>query len=285
VAYVTRRAETDTALEVIDADSEHRLRRVIVPGRLSVPAVAYDATPSGLSADGRTLVLIDPRRAFPRSDSAFAFVDSRTLAIRRRLTLKGDFSFDALSPDARTMYLIRYLSPRDVTRYEVRAYDLRRGRLLARPIVDPREPDERMSGMPITRATGPGARWEYTPYEGPEYAFIHALDTERREAFCIDLEAIANGPQGVLGAKLELDGGTLAVVTGQRRLASVDTRTLRAKIAGRPKSGETITNEQSARDQDSGVPWLLVLAPALLVAAGLAPLKRRSSQAASASSG
>ena len=86
---MTRRAETGTALEVIDADSEHRLRRVILPGRLSVPAVSYDATPSGLSADGRTLVLIDPRRAFPRSDTAFAFVDTRTLAIRRRLTLKA----------------------------------------------------------------------------------------------------------------------------------------------------------------------------------------------------
>jgi hypothetical protein len=234
----TRRAETGTALEAIDADSERRLRRVILPGRLSMPAVAYDATPSGLSADGRALVLINPRRGFPRSDTSFAFVDTRTLTIRRRLTLEGDLSFDALSPDARTMYLIRYLSPRDVTRYEVRAYDMRRGRLLEKPIVDPREPAERMSGMPIPRATGPGARWEYTLYEGPEYAFIHALDTERREAFCIDLEGIANGPQGVLGARLVLDGGTLAVVAGRRRLASVDTSTLRAKIARRPKSGE-----------------------------------------------
>jgi hypothetical protein len=44
-------------------------------------------------------------------------------------------------------------------------------------------------------------------------------------------------------------------------------------------------DEQSARDQGSGVPWLLVLAPVLLVAAGLALLKRRSRQAAIASSG
>jgi hypothetical protein len=64
VAYVSRRAREGTALEVIDADSERRLRRVILPGRLSAPAVAYDATPSGLSADGRTLVLINPRRRF-----------------------------------------------------------------------------------------------------------------------------------------------------------------------------------------------------------------------------
>ena len=70
------------------------------------------------------------------------------MRIRRRFALKGDFSFDALSPDARTMYLIRYLSPRDATRYEVRAYDLRRQRLLEKPIVDPREPGRRMDGWP-----------------------------------------------------------------------------------------------------------------------------------------
>jgi hypothetical protein len=284
VAYVTRRAETDTALEVIDADSERRLRRVILPGRLSVPAVAYDATPSGLSADGRTLVLIDPRRAFPPSDTAFTFVETRTLAIRRRLTLKGDFSFDALPrrtddvpdplPVAEGRHPLRGACLRPAPWPAAREADrgsARAGRAHERHADHPRDGARRPLGIHAVRGSG--------------VAFIHALDTERREAFCIDLEAIANGPQGVLGAKLELDGGTLAVVTGQWRLASVDTRTLRAKIAGRPKSGETITNEQSARDQDSGVPWLLVLAPALLVAAGLALLKRRSSQAAIASSG
>ena len=276
VAYVTRRAKAGTALDALEAGSERRLRRVMLAGRWSVPAVAYDATPSGLSADGRTLVLINSRRAFPRARTQFALVDTKTLRITRRLTLKGDFSFDALSPDARTMYLIRYLSPRDATRYEVRAYDLRRGRLLAKPIVDPREPDERMSGWPITRATGPGARWEYTLYRGPEYVFIHALDTKQREAFCIDLDGLPNGPRGVWGLRLEVDGDTLAVVAGRRRLASVDTQTLRAEVA-RPRS------QAKEDEKQSRVPWLLVLAPTLLLAAtGLALVRR---QAASANSG
>ena len=47
VAYMTRRAGAGTALETIDADSKRRLRRVVVKGRLTVPVVAYDATPSG----------------------------------------------------------------------------------------------------------------------------------------------------------------------------------------------------------------------------------------------
>jgi hypothetical protein len=105
LAYVTRRAGRDTALGVVDADSERKVRRVILPGRLTVPAVAYDASPSGITADGRKLVLITPRRAFPRVQTSFAIVDTTRLRIRRTIVLKGDFSFDAISPDGRTMYL------------------------------------------------------------------------------------------------------------------------------------------------------------------------------------
>jgi hypothetical protein len=272
VAYVTRRAGAGTALEAIDAASKRRLRRVVVRGQLVVPAVAYDATPSGLSADGRTLVLIQPRRAYPRAVTRFALADTRTLHIRRRLALKGDFSFDALSPDARTMYLIRYLSPKDPSRYEVRAYDLRRERLLKTPIVDPDEPDERMSGFPLTRATGPGGRWEYTLYRGSEYVFIHALDTERRRAFCIDLEGMGSGPGGIWRTKLDLDGGTLAVVAGQHTLARVDTATLRATISGHRRATRHSKSESQAED---GVPWLLVLSPTLLAGAALVVVRRR----------
>jgi LPXTG-motif cell wall-anchored protein len=271
VAYMTRRAGTGTALEVIDADSRRRLRRVVVKGRLTVPVVAYDATPSGLSADGRTLALIQPRRALPHNTTRFALADTETLRIRRRFALKGDFSFDALSPDARTMYLIRYLSPRDPARYEVRAYDLRRERLLKKPIVDPREPDERMNGWPMTRATGPGGRWEYTLYKGSEYAFIHALDTEKRRAFCIDLEGMATGPDGLWHSKLDLDGSTLAVLAGKRTLASVDTTTLRARIAGHRNAAIRRTE----RETDDGVPWLLVLGLPLLAGAALVVVLRR----------
>ena len=110
---------------------ERRLR-----GWFSIPAVAYDGSPSGLSADGRTLVLISPRTRFPRRRTTFAVVDTRRLRVRRRVALRGDFSFDAISPDGRTLYLIEY-SPARLPKYAVRAYDLRAGRLLAAPVVDP----------------------------------------------------------------------------------------------------------------------------------------------------
>lgn len=281
VAYVTRRAGADTRLAAIDPYTERPRRRVILPGRLSVPAVAYDATPSGLTADGSTLVLIQPRRRFPRADTNFALVDTGTLRIRRRLALKGDFSFDALSPDGRLLYLIHYVSPRNPSRYEVRAYDLRRNRLLERAIVDPREPDERMSGLPVTRATGDGGRWEYTLYQGREYAFIHALDTRKAEAFCIDLDGLATPRDGLWGVKLDLDGGTLAVSAGQRRLATVDTDTLRAEIARPKPDAAGARGPDPDRPAGQSVPWLLIALPTVAMMGALALLSRQAARRSS----
>jgi hypothetical protein len=269
LAYVTRRAGRNTALEVVDSDSERRLRRVILPGRLTLPAVAYDASPSGLTPDGRKLILITPRRAFPRAETSFAIVETARLRMRRTIVLKGNFSFDAISPDGRTMYLIHYLSPRNVFRYEVRGYDLRANRLLPEPIVDPREPGERMSGLPVTRATSADGRWEYTLYDGTEHPFVHALDTERRRAFCIDLDL--DRPRGSLwGAKLELSdgGGTLAVLTGRKLLARIDTRTFRVTM---PRPQAPRPAERSAE----GVHWALVILPSLVLATAGAALVAR----------
>jgi hypothetical protein len=60
VEYLTKRAGAPRGATVVIAraiGSERVLRRW-VPGRFSVPTVAYDGSASGLSADGRTLVLI-----------------------------------------------------------------------------------------------------------------------------------------------------------------------------------------------------------------------------------
>ena len=146
----------------------------------------------------------------------------------------------------------------------MRAYDLRAGRLLPKPIVDPREPGERMSGLPITRATSPDGRWEYTLYDGPEYPFVHALDTERKQAFCIDLDGLGRPRGSLWGAKLELESGggaTLAVVFGDRALARIDTRMLRVSGSRQPRRAA------AAADELASVPWLLVLVPTVLLAA------------------
>jgi hypothetical protein len=268
VEYRTERAGRDTRL-VESARYGGPLRERLLRGAYSIPAVAYDGSASGLSADGRTLVLISPRRRYPRDWTTFAVVDVERLRVSRHIRLRGDFSFDAVSPDAGTIYLIRY-SSRAVTDYEVRAYDMRAPRLLAKPVVDPSEPDEPMTGVPVTRAASRDGRWAYTLYDSRKHPFVHALDTERRTAVCIDLDDLHN----VWGATLELRGPRLEVVGRSGRvLASIDTATHRI-----------VEPEDARSTEDADTSWLPLAGPTgalLLLLAGLGrlALRRRAASA------
>src|SRR5262249_53249701 len=162
-----------------------------VKGSYGIPLVAFDGSTGGISHDGRTLVLASftgpPTAA---SVTRFAVVDTGSLRLRDVLTLRGTFSYDALAPDASTLYLIQYTSVRDYNRYRVRAYDLTAGKLLPGSIVDKREPKEPMTGAPVTRVTSPDGSWVYTLYSrGQDKPFVHALNAAQRFAVCIDLDA------------------------------------------------------------------------------------------------
>ena len=154
-------------------------------------------------------------------------LDGRTLRVHRRITLKGDFSFDAISPDGRRVFLVHYTDPADPRAYEVRTLDLVTGRLERGAIVDAREPDEDMRGYPATRATSPDGRWEYTLYDGVGEPFVHALDTVGRRAFCIDLPMLA-GHMDPQSLRLALHEGRLDVEDGGRTAAVIDTATKEA---------------------------------------------------------
>lgn len=239
-----------------------------IPGRLTIPAVAYDGSSAGLSADGTALALLAPRSGFPRKTTTFALLDAGNLQERSRLTLSGDFSFDAMSPDGRWLYLIQYSSPDDPLQYRVRALDARTGRLDPKPIVDPREPEEAMNGHPLTRATSPDGRWAYTLYEGTEHPFVHALDTANRSARCIDLDWL-HGHKQLWGMRFAVspDGGELRVRSGQDTVAVVDTKTWAAATG--------------VERDDGWSPWAFVLigGGVLLVAGALAyrSVRRRAS--------
>ena len=129
--YVTLPAGRDTVVARVRRAGGRVRGSRLLRGAYTVPAVALDASASGLSGDGRTLALIRPRRRFPRAHDARRARHGAPAAAAGGLPA-GDFSFDALSPDGRPLYLIHYLSRRDPTRYEVRAYDVPGGRLAAR---------------------------------------------------------------------------------------------------------------------------------------------------------
>ena len=233
-ATVATRDET-VAVQTATGNGEI-LKTAVLRGTWGIPLVAYDGSPSGLSADGERLVLIVPRTTFPRARTTFALLDTDNMRVREEFTLEGDYSFDALSPDGSTMYLIHYPS-HDPTVYDVLAYDLEKGRLNSEPIIDPNESGEDMYGLPVTRATSPDGRWAYTLYDGREHPFIHALDTERGGAICIDLESVdrVSAFRG-FGLQLTPDGSTMTVVKGSEPLEVVDTRTFAVAPAPAPET-------------------------------------------------
>jgi hypothetical protein len=159
----------------------------------------------------------------------FAVLDARTLHVRRTIRLRGQFTYDALSPNGSTLFLIQHVGSGAVDHYYVRAYDLTRGRLLKRIIFDTREESSLMTGWAVTRATGPSGRWVYTLYARSNGTlFVHALDTIDRRAVCIDLPRRV-AQDALAEVTLKLTPGRLAVRKGTTRLALIDTKTLRVR--------------------------------------------------------
>jgi len=210
-------------------------------------------------------------------------IDTRTLRVRRTIALRGDFSFDAISPNGRVMYLIEYLNPRNFTEYAVRAYSMRAQRLYKRPVVDPNESGEDMYGIPVSRVSSRDGRWHYTLYEARKHPFVHALDTEGRTAVCIDIEG---GVKSVWTATLSRRGPRLDVVADSgQTLAEIDTRT--HEVVWERPPNEPATTKAKAKPEprpDASTSWLPIAAPIavlLLLAAAtrrLARSKRRASE-------
>jgi hypothetical protein len=217
VAVNTHTTPKLTLVERIDRRGGRVDRWWQLDGDYGVPAVAYDGSGGGLSADGRTLVLSDfaigNPPVYPLKTTRLAILDTklrpqrhlqagqrRPPSVFRSVELRGDYAFDAISPDGSTIYLIHHFpnlsGPAYVTHYEVRAYDVKGRRLLPEPIVDPEEPEERMAGLPLYRAMSPDGRWAYTLYDGNgKEPFVHALDTVAGKAVCIDLPQLAKLPR------------------------------------------------------------------------------------------
>ena len=217
--YVARATAGQTTVTAYDADGSS-VRRVVAGGVLGVPLVAFDGSVEGLAHDGRTLVLASPGAV--AGTSRFAVLSAPNLRLQRMVTLKGVWSYDALSPDGRKLYLVEHSG--DVT-YRVRAYDLVKGRLLREAVIDPRLGGRSMTGVPVTRAHGPGGVWAYTLYQKPGgLPFVHALDTVRGKALCIELPW--RGNQGRLfDVRMRVQGRALVLrnVRGAE-LARIDRR-------------------------------------------------------------
>ena len=196
-----------------------------VKGAYGIPLVTYGGDTGGLSRDGLRLVLSTwPGMPVTR----FVVIDPHSLRVQTRVRLRGRFAFDALSPDGSLMYLIQFLgSPNTAYQpYAVRAFSWTTRALLPGAIVDRREPDEKMTGLPVKR-TGTPSGWAYTLYQRPgKRPFVHALDTVHRRAFCVDLPW-RNSARWIYTVKLRVRGGMLELRRKGKTITRVDRKTLK----------------------------------------------------------
>jgi hypothetical protein len=263
------------------------IRRYESVGRgWSLPAVTLLGQPGGLSADGRRLVLT--RAAYTSSGAAsgrtaFLIVDTRSLRPQRTVSLDGTYSFDAISPDGRALYLVEYADPRDPLDYRVRRYDVGAGEFRGGAIVDPDEPDEKMTGQPVSRVYSPDGAWAYTLYGGGRETFIHALDTAHGTAQCVDLDGVealdTRGGAAIYKLGLDVDPGTgaVTVLKAGQAVASMDPAT----FAVGPLSAEPTAGAPPAASEPAGsaAGWVAPVAigggVALLALAALLATRRR----------
>ena len=243
-----------------------------IRGRWNIPGVTLDGTPGGLSGDGRTLVLMQLQNVpFPKR-SVFQVVRTSDLAPLQRVVLKGNFAFDALSPDGSRLYLIQRVSLRNLSRYVVRAYALDERRLLPGAIADKAQRGWVMAGYPVRRVTSADGRWVYTFYvRSGAYSFVHVLDTTRAVAHCIGIPWRGNqNPLWRLRLSLRDGGRTLSLHwrSGREYLA-VTRGTWRISRPGAAAHAGT--------GAGSGFPWWIVGAALAAAAAalGAAVLGRR----------
>jgi hypothetical protein len=226
VRYVTLGGPMSTTVAVVRTDGGRVERWRQLRGQFGIPLVAYDGTAGGLSGDGRRLVVASYGPVpGTRGVTSFAVLDTKSLRLRRLVRFDGSYSFDAIAPDGSTLYLTQHIRAGTNPLYRVRSYDVRTG-LLRGPVVDRIEGAEDMGGEPVTRASSADGRWAYTLYARAKHEpFIHALDTAKREAYCIGLRlSMSRDEQWKLRLRLLERSGQLSVRKGRTTLARVDTR-------------------------------------------------------------
>jgi hypothetical protein len=235
VRYVALPSGDATAVAAVRTSDGRVLRYTTIRGTFGIPLVAFDGTAEGISHDGETLVLADV--GTNQSQTRFAVLQTASLRLKMAITLPGRWSYDALSSDGRTLYAIEYLGTGSTPRYNVRSVSLVTGKPFGGAIVDRREPDEEMNGSPWARTRSANGDWAYTLYAKPNgTGFVHALDTSRRRAFCVDLPW-RTSLERLSAVRLSLsDGGRSLELAkpGANRLAVVNTTTFKVTAFAKP---------------------------------------------------
>jgi hypothetical protein len=207
---------TVTRILITEARTERTELVRTVPGAWKEPTPVPGGSPEGISWDGSRVVLQgidDPGIFIAVSTNSPA---AQPLVIRP----DGRFTYDALSTDGDTLFLTQYADPAGKQTYQIRAVDLKTGRLLEQPVVDKSDGGSSMAGEAAARATQ--SDFAYTVYAGGTRPFIHALSTgDGIYSLCIDLpiEANAASAQDPWSIAVSVDRRTVVAVNGKLGLA------------------------------------------------------------------
>lgn len=181
-----------------------------IDGTFGVPMLA-DSYADGIFRDGSAFVL---QNVGYGAHSEFRIVNASDLTVRDSISFDGTYSYDALSPDGKVLYLTQHTSANDVTHYVVRAYDLDSHTLRPGRIADKSQRGWVMQGFPATRTATKDGRWVYTMYANPSgYPFVHALDTVNGVAHCVGFKWPPGGDSAVFNGRLVIKGSKLQIRT------------------------------------------------------------------------
>jgi hypothetical protein len=179
-----------------------------IDGAFGVPMLA-DSYADGIFRDGSAFVV---QNVGYGKRSEFRIVNTSDLTVRDSISFDGTYSYDALSPNGKVMYLVQHTSSDDITHYVVRAYDLESHTLRPGLIADKAQRGWVMQGFPAKRTATKDGRWVYTMYANPNgYPFVHALDTVNGVAHCVGFATPPGGDGAVFNGKLVLKGNKLQV--------------------------------------------------------------------------
>jgi hypothetical protein len=196
----------------------------VVAGNFGLPIVTTRGLRAGPSGDGSTIALASaPKRTGSSWRTGFVVVTEGRV---RPVDLTGQWAFDAISPDGRSLFFTESVG---ANKYFVRPYDVASGRLgtplvtktiAVEPYNDAEEAGP-MEGLPLDRVVSPDGHIVFTLYDGPQHPFVHGLNVADGWALCFDLPAAMKAHAKDLQLRRGPETGIVEVLRGRAVVAQI----------------------------------------------------------------
>jgi hypothetical protein len=271
--YAVMTSGSGQVLRAIDPVTGGTISSISIPPGFDLPYRGPGGHPVGLSPDGSRLVLAGGVRNADGVLVVSSFLVYETSSLARspqRVTITGNLSFDGISNDGRSLYLLEDLSASTTGgSYHVRRYDLSADVLDPAVIVDKRTGERSLSGAAIDSINSLDGAWQFTVYAfGTGAPMVHALNLEHGFAFCIDL------PSAPTDQALDLLWGLAASHDGQSVYAAnaANGAVIAMPLASPWQARRASLPVSSPVTQSAWTPWSTITAEAKRIAYGAAAI-------------